>query len=318
MYDVVVCCKPYGGPGAVGHFPNVRGFYLAKYLVRTGLKVAFSTYPCSKLTSRVLICSDYEGGADWLEGFLPELLAVEAERLYCMADASLRGRDHEAEPMHEWFKARGGVLLHLSWNSAGTYEHATGLGVDTEVVRYDPEEIRNVIVFDFPSSQGVQSWENFRPELLWKLRDALPNCQFVGSGPRAAPIKERFDAWVPYGEQHSSYVRVFKGCAAFVPGRPESMGLTAAEAQISGACIVCPRGYIHDELICPAANKVYRGVYPGSRRDKSFIRALGERSFIRALQASLTQDPKEIVRQASIKFDAIGWAWRVRRAIGLA
>ena len=94
--------------------------------------------------------------------------------------------------------------------------------------------------------------------------------------------------------------------------------LTEAEAQVSGACIVCPRGYIHEELICPAANKMYRGVYPGSRRDKSFIRALADRSFIRALQASLTQDPKKIVRQASIKFDAIGWAWRVRRAMGLA
>ena len=35
MYDVVVCCKPYGGPGAVCHFPNVRGFYLAKYLALT-------------------------------------------------------------------------------------------------------------------------------------------------------------------------------------------------------------------------------------------------------------------------------------------
>jgi len=250
----------------------------------------------------VLICSDYEGGADWLEGFLPELLAVKAERLYCMVDASLRGRTHEAKPMHEWFKVRGGVLVHLSWNSVEMDEYVTGLGVDTEVVRYDPREIRNVIAFDFPSGEHVQAWKDFRPEFLRTLRDALPSCRFFGSGPRDAPIKDGFDVWVPYGEDHSSYVRFFKGCAAFVPGCPESMGLTTAEAQVSGACIVCPSGYIKEELICPAANKVYGG---------------GDESFLQALKQSLIQDSKQIVREASEKFDAIAWAWRVRHAIGL-
>lgn len=303
VYDVVVCCRPYGGPGAFCHFPNVRGFYLAKYLARTGLKATFSTYPCTNLTSRVLICSDYEGGADWLARFLPELLAVRAERLYCMADASVRGRNHEAEPMHAWFKARGGVLVHLSWNSVETDEHLTGLGVDTEVVRFYPDEIRNAITFDFPSGQHVEAWKDFRPELLAKLRDALPGCRIVGSGPRDAPIKEGFDVWVPYGEEHSSYVRVFRGCAAFVLGCRELMGLAVAEAQVAGACIVCPRGFVKEELICPAANKLYGG---------------GDELFIQALKELLEQDPKQIVREASQKFDMLSWAWRVRRAIGLA
>jgi hypothetical protein len=302
-YDVVVCCKPYGGPGALCHFPNVRGFYLAKYLGRTGLRAGFSTYPCSNVTSRVLICSDYEGGADWLETFMPDLLALKAERLYCMADASVRGRNHEAEPMHDWFGARGGVLVHLSWNSLEPYGHFTGLGVDTEVVRYCPEEARNVIVFDFPFSQRIQAWKHFRPELLERLRDVLPSCRFLGSGPGDTPIKGYFDTWVPYGEEHSSYVRMFKGCAAFVPGCPESMGLAVAEAQVSGACIVCPPGYIHGELICSAANKTYSG---------------GDKTFIQALKQSLAQDPKQIVQQACEKFDIFAWAWRVRRAIGLA
>jgi hypothetical protein len=301
MYDVVVCCKPYGGPGAFCHFPNVRGFYVAKYLARTGLNAVFSTYPCSGLTARVLICSDYEGGAGWLQGFVPELLAVNAERLYCMADASLRGSEHEARPMHEWFAARGGVLVHLSWNPLEKHHHIIGVGVDTEVVRYRPEEIRNVIVFDFPSSKRVQAWKAFRPQLLRVLRDALPGCRFVGTGPADAPNRECFDAWVPYGEEHSSYVRTFRGCAAFVPGWPESMGLAAAEAQVAGACIVCPRGYVHEELVCPRANKMYDG---------------GDETFVQALQESLAQDAKQIVREASEKFDMIACAWRVRRAIG--
>ena len=95
-------------------------------------------------------------------------------------------------------------MVHLSWNSVEMYEHVTGLGVDTEMVRYYPKEIRNVIAFDFPSGQHVQAWKDFRPELLRILRDALPGCRFFGSGPRDAPIKESFDLWVPYGEDHSS------------------------------------------------------------------------------------------------------------------
>ena len=303
LHDVVVCCRPYSGSGAIRNFPNVRGFYLAKYLARTGLKAMFLTYPCSNLACRVLICSDYEGGADWLEKLLPELGAVKTERFYCMADSSLRGRDHEAKPMHEWFKARGGVLVHLSGNSVDANEHVTGLGVDTEVVRYDPEATRNVVVFDFPSGEHVEAWKDFRPELLPTLRDALPSCRIIGSGPADAPIRDVFDTWVPYGEEHPCYVRLFKGCAAFVPGCAESMGLAAAEAQVSGACIACPRGYINEELVCPAANKMYRG---------------GDRSLVRALRRALTQDPEQIVREASRKFDMLAWAWRVRRAVGLA
>jgi hypothetical protein len=233
----------------------------------------------------VLICSDYEGGADWLEGFMPDLLAVKAKRLYCMADASLRDPDHEAKPMHNWFKARGGVLVHLSWNSLKTHEHLTGLGVDTEVVQHRPEEMRNVIAFDFPSSQQIQAWKHFRPELLERLRDLLPSCRFVGSGPEDAPIKGHFDTWVPYGQEHSSYVRLFRGCAAFLPGCPESMGLAVAEAQVAGACIVSP-GYIHEELICSAANKTYSG---------------GDETFLQALKESLTQDPKQILRDKRVK-----------------
>jgi hypothetical protein len=247
----------------------------------------------------VLICSDYEGGADWLEGFVPELLAVNAERLYCMADASLRGRNHEAKPMHEWFGARGGVLVHLSWNSLEKYDHLIGIGVDTEVVRFRPEQIRNTIVFDF---QTVQAWKQFRPELLPMLRDVLPGCRFLGSGPKDCPVKESFDGWVAYGEAHSSYVRVFNGCAAFIPGCAESMGLPVAEAQVSGACIVYPHGYIHKELICPSANKIYDGT---------------KESLVQALRESLMQNTEQIVREATERFDAIAWASRVRRAIGL-
>jgi hypothetical protein len=80
------------------------------------------------------------------------------------------------------------------------------------------------------------------------------------------------------------------------------MGLTVAEAQVSGACIVCPRGYIKEELICPTANQVYGG---------------SDESFVQAVKDSLIQGPKQIVREASEKFDPIAWAWRVRYAIGL-
>lgn len=117
--------------------------------------------------------------------------------------------------MHEWFGARCGVLVHLSWNSLEKYDHLIGIGVDTEVVRFRPEQIRNAIVFDF---RNVQAWKHFRPELLSTLRDALPGCRFLGSAPKDCPVKESFDGWVGYGEEHSSYVRVFKGCAAFIPG----------------------------------------------------------------------------------------------------
>ena len=122
-------------------------------------------------------------------------------------------------------------MLHLSGNSAGANEYVTGLGVGTEVAPTTPRNSERVWL-DFPSGQRVQAWKNFRPELLWKMCDALPNRRFVGSGPRDALIKEGSRAGAATGEEDRRVA--LQRLRGIVPGCPESMGLRRWSA-VTGA-----------------------------------------------------------------------------------
>jgi hypothetical protein len=215
-----------------------------------------------------------------------------------MADyGSGNGRPRFSDEWKAWFRARGGVLVHLGYVPLGVNEHYVGVGVDEDTVYFDPEAERKRIVFDFPRD----SWQGFNPERVERLRVSFPSYLFVGSGPDS-PIREFFDEWSPYGQTHAEYVKTFRGAAAFfsVPG--ESMGLAVAEAQMSGAAIVSPARMIPREMICPTARVLYL-------KD-----ARAERE---AFAIALSRDPRSIVREARHRFDFAAVARRVALALQL-
>jgi hypothetical protein len=302
MLDVLVCCLAHEGRPPLSCYPQIRGYYLAKYLTRIGLSAEFRSFPCPEVECRVLICSEYQGAAEWLALLQNYLVSIRAEKLYCMVAFGLAGREHFSKPMTQWFGERGGVLSHLSSFPLEPYEKFIGVGVDTEVVKFNPHVKRNTFLFDFPASQTVQSWRDcFRPDVFSVARAKLRNYRFLGMGDAPAHIKDHFDEWVGYGQSHGDFVRSFAGCAAFVPGWPELPGLAVCEAQVAGACIVHRLRDINPEVLCPTAGILYQD---------------GE-SLAAALQESLSRDPKEIAAQAEERFDFVKVAQRVKEAIGL-
>lgn len=302
MIDVLVCCLAHDRRPPLSCYPQIRGHYLAKYLVRIGLSAEFRSFPCPETECRVLICSEYQGEAEWLAMLQRYLAPIQAEKLYCMVDFGLAGREHFSKPMTQWFGKHGGVLSHLSSFPLEPYEKFIGVGVDTEVLKFDPQVERDTFLFDFPASASVKSWRDyFHLDVFLTARARLRDYRFLGMGDAPAHIKEHFDEWVCYGKTHGDFVRSFARCAAFVPGWPESVGLAVCEAQVAGACVVHRSGDVNPEVLCPAAGILYGD---------------GE-SLLAALQEALLRSPLEIAAQAEEKFDFVKVAQRVREAIGL-
>lgn len=302
MIDVLVCCLAHEGRPPLSCYPQIRGHYLAKYLAKIGLSAEFRSFPCPEVECRVLICSEYQGEAEWLALLQRYLAPIRAEKLYCMVDFGLAGREHFSKPMTQWFGERGGVLSHLSSFPLEPYEKFIGVGVDTEVLKFNPRVERDTFLFDFPASATMKSWRDyFRLDVFLTARARLRGHRFLGMGEAPAHIREHFDEWVCYGKTHEDFVQSFTGCAAFVPGCAESLGLSVCEAQITGACVVHRPREAHPEVLCPAAGILYED---------------GE-SLVAALQESLARDPREIAAQAEEKFDFVTVAQRVREVIGL-
>src|SRR4051812_29746508 len=93
MLDVLVTCHPHAGEPS--YFPEVRGFYLAKHLARSGLRAEFHSLPVPGAECRVLICSEYQCDLDWFERHLAAPLSeIRAERWFCLTEYSLGNRDH--------------------------------------------------------------------------------------------------------------------------------------------------------------------------------------------------------------------------------
>jgi hypothetical protein len=304
MLDALVCCLRHDGHPPLSCFPQVRGVYLAKHLARTGLRAAFEPLPCRSRRARVLICSEYQGDADWLAFLLRRGLDdIHADRLYCLTEFSLGGREHESKAMTEWFGARGGVLCHLADRAMESYERHIGVGVDLDVVRFDPEATRNTIVFDFPVSSTVDQWRTkFDLDLVDRIRARYPGSRVVGTGEAHSPLRSHFDRWIPYRTPHPEYVKAtFGGCAAFVPGHVESMGLAACEAQVAGACIVYRPGYVKAEVLCNSAD------LPFTNEDE----------LIAALGSALASNGASIAHEAAERFDYRRVAMRAKEATGL-
>lgn len=232
-------------------FPHVRGHVLAKFLTRQGVEAEYRTLPVEG-DYDVAICADYQGDARWLGVLTARMSGLRAARWFCLADYGTTDKPYAV--MAEWFAARGGVLCHLDCRPLAAFEHHVGLGVD-DTVRFDSRTPREVVLFDFPRSQRVDPAAAFARATLDAVRAAHPGRRLVGTGPADAPIRDWFDAWIPYGQPHDEYVRVFAGCAAFVPGCKESLGFAVAEAQVAGAAVVTPAaGRIKPEMLVPAAD----------------------------------------------------------------
>ena len=273
-------------------FPHVRGHILATHLRQLGEDADFRTLPVAGHYD-VAICSDYQGDARWMASLEREMAGLTARRMFCMADS---GRMHHfSTPMLDWFARRGGVLCHLRHGDLAPQEHYIGVGVDA-AVRPDPPPARGAVFFDFPRSQRNDASLRFAPERLAAVRRAHPHCRLIGSGPTDSAIQGHFDEWIGYGVPHDEYVRTFARCFAFVPGGQESMGLAVAEAQMAGAAIVVPVGWIRTEMLVPAA-------------------AIIDADPVRGIERAMLCDAEQIAREAAEQFSAIAMASRVMAAI---
>src|SRR5579862_5331293 len=256
MPDVIVTCLPHGD--GVRLFPQVRGFYLARALVRFAhLDAVFAPLPLAGVECRVPISAEYQAPPDYFETFLrPDLEKVRADRMYTLVASSFASDpDHFSRASCDWFAARGGVLVHLPAATFSPREHWIGIGVDQEVVGGLRGPRRPRVVFDFPRSAVEDAAASFDEGVLAAVRAELPEYVLAGTGPPDAPVRRHFDEWVPYGQTHAQYVRqAFAGALAFVPGLEETMGWPAAEAQATGACVVHARGRLPDYMVCEEAD----------------------------------------------------------------
>jgi hypothetical protein len=194
--------------------------------------------------------------------------------------------------------------VHLPAPEFEPYEHWIGIGVDRDVVGPEPGRERNRILFDFPRSGVEDAASQFDPAFVEAVRGQFPLLVLVGSGPVDSPLRALFDEWVPYGQPHAQYTRrALGGLIAFVPGWEETMGLSTAEAQVAGACIVHSRDQLPDFMLCPEADVRYQA---------------GERdSLVEALAEACSRDATRISVEASVRFDYFAVSRRARRAIGL-
>jgi hypothetical protein len=304
VLDVVVTCLPHEPELAI--FPQVRGYYLAKHLARSGLRAEFRQLPQPELECTVLICSEYQQPIDAFDRDLrPSIEAVQAERKYCMTAFSLRQEpNHFSRAYCEWFGARGGVLVHLPNAELEPFERCIGLGVDREVVDLPRDVERNRILFDFPRSRDEDASAAFDRRMLDAARAAMAGCVFVGSGPGDSPIRDLFDDWVEYGQTHAAFTQAcLREIVAFVPGWGESMGLQVAEAQVAGAAIVSTRYDVPDVMRCPHADIRYRADEP--------------ETLVEGLREARRRDHERIRAEAAARFDYFAVAKRTRKAIGV-
>ncbi len=305
MLDVLVTCL--SPRTKIASFPQVRGYYLAEYLSRRGLRAVFRPLPLDGLECKVLISSEYQHDWELFDHTLRPLLeAVRAERYFCLVDYSLFGRpDHFSAEACRWFAARGGVLCHVvDGDAVEPYEHWIGVGVDTDVVSPAADARRDAVLFDFPRSDDDDTAARFDTGAVPLVRDGLPGVRVLGSGPSDAPIRDAFDGWVPYGQAHAAYARAAYGTAfALVPGASESMGLALAEAQMAGASVVYTGRQVRPALLVPGGSQRYE--------------AGDAASLVAALAAARAADPAGIRRAAMVQFDYEAVAARVATAVGL-
>ena len=301
--DVLVTCLPH--TERLSMFPEVRGYYLAKHLARSGLRAEFRPLPVADVSCDVLICSEYQCEMDWFDRHLAAPLSrIDADRRFCLVDSSLYGRgDHFSREVCEWFGDRGGVLCHLADEHLEPYEHWIGIGVDAEVVRPAAEGRRDLVVFDFPHSNSEDPASTFDVSSLEAIRKRLPTLRLIGTGTADAPIRDAFDAWLTYGAPHPVYVAAaFSRATAVVPGCAESLGLALAEAQVAGACVVSSEFQVKRQILVPEAAVPYTAHDAGSLAD--------------ALAIATTRDATRIRAAACSRFDFAAVAARTREAIG--
>ena len=302
MIDVLVTCFPH--TGKVSMFPEVRGYYLAHHLARLGLSAEFRPLPAS-VECKVVICSEYQQTKDWFDRHLAGPFSdIRADRMFCLADHSLVGRPNDFSNWYcDWFRQRGGVLVHRPSPKFLKGEHWIGLGVDPNVVRPAPDGVRNQVVFDFPMNKRCNTADTFDVGHLDHLRKKYSGLRFVGTGSPGARIRERFDEWIAYGQDHQTYVtRAFARSIAVIPGWVESMGLAMAEAQVAGSCIIsAPYGPPEDMLVAEASIVCGPDIY----------------SLSEAVAEAIRRDTR-VIREAAIeKFGFGAVACRTRAAIGL-
>lgn len=305
MIDVLVTCHRY--TKGVTSFPEVRGHYLAKHLARSGLTAEFRPLPVPvhQRACEVLICSEYQAPMTWFDRKLAAPLSeIRADRMFCMTDFSLYGRpNHFSLEYCRWFLQRGGLLVHRESADYIDGEHWIGLGVDSSVVRPSVDARRDRVLFDFPKSKSIDSAAQFDVKALKELRRRLPNHRFVGTGPSDARIRKKFDQWIPYGQDHRSYVtEAFARSFAVVPGCDETLGMAMAEAQVAGACVVSAECGPPDDVLVPEA------AISCDRDVDSMAAALTEAS---------GRDARCIREAAMAKFDFAAVADRTRAAIGI-
>lgn len=300
--DVLVTCRSHRGTPELSVFPQVRGYYLAKHLRRSGLNAEFLPLPRPGVECEVLIWSEYESElAYFQEHFEPLLKEVRAQRMFCMSAIGAPPGFFSAD-VGRWFgtEGRGGVLCHFVVWKQRSYEHRIGLGVDLETLpAFSPT--RDSIIFDFPMAKGRPSWKEFDPATIAEVRRQLPGQKLVASGPDAFPYRELFDVWWEYGRSHAEFIEVYGKAFAFVPGWRETMGLAIAEAQVCGASIVSAGDEILPQMI------VSRFGY--ARGDAGQL--------ARALLAARDADPAAIAETARQRFDYAEVVRRARSAIGL-
>ena len=304
MIDVLVTCFPHGPDLTL--FPQVRGYYLAKHLARSGLRAEFRQLPLPGFRCRVLICCGYQYEMELFERHLAAPLAeIQAGRLYCLTDSSLRGRgDHFSREYCEWFAARGGVLCQMTSDALEPYEQWIGVGVDAEIVRPAPDRIRDRVLFDFPRSSSIDPASTFDVEVLDRIRESLPGLRLVGSGGADSSVRDAFDEWVTYGADHPAYVAAaFGRTIAVVPGCDESLGLALAEAEVAGACVVSSAYQVKEQILVREAAVGYE--------------ANNARSLAGALHTATTRDWRRIRAEASARFDFGRVAARTRAAVGV-
>jgi hypothetical protein len=280
-------------------FPQVRGFYLAKHLQRSGLKAEFRPLPQPGVECRVLIWSEYESTLGYFrEHFESRLRRIRADRMFCLAGIGAPPGYFSAET-GRWFatEGRGGVLCHFVVWKPRPYERLIGLGVDLDAMP-TPAPVRDTVLFDLPTEQSVSA---FDPRVLPEIRRQLPDCRLVVMGPDGIPFRDQFDGWWRYGRSHPEFVQAYGQAFAMVPGCRESMGLSIAEAQVSGASIVSADGEILPHMV------VSRFGY--SRSDGA--------SLARALAAARDADSALVAEQARRRFDFDEVVKRVRSAIAM-
>ena len=237
MLDVLVTCHPHAGEPS--DFPQVRGFYLAKHLARSGLRPSSTACPCRARSAGCSICSEYQcGERDWFERHLAGPLSeIRADRWFCLTAYSIGDQDHFSREYLDWFAARGGILCHQEEPPLGAAEHVIGLGVDIEALDDLGATPRDSVVFDFAELVSRPD-AVFDRSILDAVREAQLDCRVVGTGPAGAAVSTFFDDWVPYAQPHPEYIRaVLPRAFAFVSGllgHAESMGLAVAEAQSAG------------------------------------------------------------------------------------